>query len=377
MAESQFRPPTTPPMPATQARATITEGLTGSAKVDAERGVIRGVKLIGFESRNGRVYPPKVLKEAVHLYEGSKVNVDHPERDPAQARKYGERFGVIRNAHFVEGKGIYGDFHFNPKHELAGQLVWDAENNPESLGFSHNALLRLGPLQNGKQMIESIVSIRSMDLVADPATTTSLFESEDYREMDPDQAPVADDTSADPKSAMKGAFRSMIMAAVDDESLDMKATMKKIAEIMKAQEKLMGGGSSASTDEPADDESEEGMYKKSEESLKLRTELGELKAQLEQYQAKEKQAALTESIDAALVAEGLDPRNQTHVSELFAKQLRTTESESARLELIKDRAALVGAKPRTGGINRPTYTPSTSTVTESIDAKSFASRLLA
>jgi len=343
-------------------RATITEGLTSDAKVDRTAGVIRGVKLIGFESKNGRIYPAHVLKSAVPLYEGSKVNIDHPQgNDPTQPRKYNERFGVIRNARFMEGKGTYGDFHFNPHHPSAAQVMWDAENNPEALGFSHNALLKLGQSSaSGKQVIEQIVSIRSMDLVADPATTTSLFESEEP--MEPTATPAMSSPS-DPKAAMKGAFRQMIMAAVDDESLDVKATMKKIAEIMKAQAKLMGETTPSEDSDPA------------EESLQLKQQVGLLTQQLEQYHAKEKRATLIAAIDKALVTEGLDPKNPQHVSELFSKQLLATENEADRAALIKDRAALLGAtarKPPSG----PTYTPPTASMTEQLDAKAFASRLL-
>lgn len=145
------------------------------------KSVIRNCKLIGFESQNGRYYPPEVLRSAVHLYEGARVNIDHPERGPGQERKLGDRIGVIRNARFVAGSGIFGDFHYNPHHPMAEQLAWDAENNPGAFGFSHNASLRLGRPQLGREVVEQIVAIRSIDLVADPATTTSLFESVDRR----------------------------------------------------------------------------------------------------------------------------------------------------------------------------------------------------
>jgi hypothetical protein len=349
--------------------ARITEGLSSASKVDRTAGVIRGVKLIGFESRNNRIYPPKVLKEAVHLYEGAKVNIDHPDRGPGQERKYSDRFGAIKNVRFVEGQGLYGDFHFNPHHPMTEQVLWDAENNPEALGFSHNATLRLGKPQGGKEVIESIVQIRSMDLVADPATTTSLFESQ----MDESPAVVAPTETVDPKSAMKGAFRQMIMAAVDDESLDMKATIKKISEIMKSQEKLMGGGSSA----PATDDDAEEAYDKdkkmAEESYKQT--ISALTQRLESYEAKEKQAQRLESINTELAKAGLNPQDSRHVSELFSKQLLATESEADRAELIKDRAALLGTQRRTES-QGPVYTPANSQVTESIDTKSFARRLL-
>jgi hypothetical protein len=65
--------------------------------VDAAAGVIRGVKLLGFSSRNGRTYPPEVVRSGVGLYEGAKVNVNHPAgSDPGTPRIYEDRLGVIR-----------------------------------------------------------------------------------------------------------------------------------------------------------------------------------------------------------------------------------------------------------------------------------------
>ena len=46
--------------------------------VEREAGVVRGVKILGLTSRNGRVYPAAVLEQARGLYEGAKVNVNHP-----------------------------------------------------------------------------------------------------------------------------------------------------------------------------------------------------------------------------------------------------------------------------------------------------------
>lgn len=352
---------------------TYVEGLSSSARVDKDAGIIRGVKLIGFESKNGRTYPPNVLKASVHLYEGAKVNIDHPERDPSQPRKYGERLGAIRGARFVEGSGIFGDFHFNPNHPLAKQVTWDAENSPESLGFSHNALLRVAAQkQNGREVIDSIVAIRSMDLVADPATTKSLYESE--LPMDPVTPAAPSQPASDPKTAMKGAFRQMIMAAVDDESLDVKATMKKIAEIMKAQAKLMG--------EPSADPAEPAP---GAEQVQWQSQIALLTEQVKQYQAKEAQVQRLEQIGKELAAAGLDSKNPRHVSELFSKQLLATESVDERKALISDRAALLGAVPSAAPITGaasasvpsggPTYTPPVNTL-EQLDAKQFASRLL-
>lgn len=145
-------------------------------KIDKENGVVSGVKILGVKSRNNRIYPLETLRDAAPLYENAKVNVNHPDGSPTESRKYQDRVGSIKNVTLQEN-GLYGDFHFNPKHPLAEQMLWDAEKAPENFGFSHNveAVVRL---ENDAQVVDKIVRVRSVDLVADPATTSGLFESE-------------------------------------------------------------------------------------------------------------------------------------------------------------------------------------------------------
>jgi hypothetical protein len=143
--------------------------------VDRAGGVLRGVKLIGLESLNGRRYRPAALSAAVGLYEGAKVNVNHPKDGPLAPRDYRDRLGVIRQVEFRPEEGLFGNLHFNPKHALAEQLAWDAEHNPRNVGFSHNVLARLA--REGEQtLVEAITHVQSVDLVADPAATQGLFE---------------------------------------------------------------------------------------------------------------------------------------------------------------------------------------------------------
>ena len=151
-----------------------------SVKIDREAGVIFGVKIIGCASKNGRHYPNETLREAMPLYENSKVNLDHS-GDPMKTRSYHDRFGMIRNVHLRENDGLYADFWFNPKHSIAEQLLWDAEHSPDNVGFSHNVeavVNRTARAASGTvNIVERIVAVRSVDLVADPATTQGLFES--------------------------------------------------------------------------------------------------------------------------------------------------------------------------------------------------------
>ena len=144
-------------------------------RVDRAAGVLRGVKLIGLESLNGRRYRPEALSAAVALYEGAKVNVNHPKEGPLAPRDYRDRLGVIREVEFRAEEGLFGTLHFNPKHAVAEQLAWDAEHNPRNVGFSHNVLARL--TRDGAQsLVEAITHVQSVDLVADPASTRGVFE---------------------------------------------------------------------------------------------------------------------------------------------------------------------------------------------------------
>lgn len=144
-------------------------------RIDREAGVLTGVKLLGLSSRNGRTYREAALEQAMPLYEEARVNVNHPKEGPLAPRDYQDRLGTIRGVEFRAGEGLFGNLHFNPRHALAEQLVWDAEHNPRNVGFSHNVQARTSRTDAGL-VVEEITRVQSVDLVADPATTQGLFE---------------------------------------------------------------------------------------------------------------------------------------------------------------------------------------------------------
>jgi hypothetical protein len=159
---------------------TLQEFVLASARpltVEADGSVLRGVKLLGLTSKNGRVYRPAALEGAIPLYEGAKVNVNHPKGNPLSPRDYQDRLGSIRGVEFRPQEGLFGDLHFNPKHALAEQLAWDAAHASENLGLSHNVVART--TRSGDEVVvEEILKVQSIDVVADPASTRGLFEHE-------------------------------------------------------------------------------------------------------------------------------------------------------------------------------------------------------
>ena len=165
---------------ATKSRKNAPESLTEYADsrgrtlaVDVSAGIIRGVKVLGHESKNGRTYTQEAVRAAVGLYEGAKVNVNHPGGRPDQPRDYRDRIGALRAVR-AEPDGLYADLHFNTKHALAEQLAWDAQHAPENVGLSHNVEGKT-TTKAGKLIVETITRVTSVDLVADPATTKAPF----------------------------------------------------------------------------------------------------------------------------------------------------------------------------------------------------------
>lgn len=143
-------------------------------RVDREHGVIEGVKVLGLQSRNGREYARPAVEKALGLYEGKVVNLDHIR--PGQERSYRDRIGRLVKPQLRED-GLFADLLINPKHSIAEQLLWDAENAPENVGMSHDAegtTVRRGDTD----LVEEITRVTSVDLVSDPASTRGLFESE-------------------------------------------------------------------------------------------------------------------------------------------------------------------------------------------------------
>ncbi len=292
----------------------ITESVDNKGRsldVDVEKGVVRNVKILGLKSANGREYLQEAANKAIHQYEGSKVNINHI-TDPKTRRPYQDRFGYLENvkADTVHG-GLVGDLLFNPKHALSEQFIWDAQNRPQNVGLSHN-VEGTSILRDGKTIVDSISKVHSVDLVADPATTKSLFESENMPaktlkqlaesltdaklktgmlKLFEDDMPAAgmDDQAAAPAAPaapaddasdgdkVEAAFQAMVMSVVCDDSLDTAGKLAKIKLILTSKDKIQGNDKPA--EPPADDTAAESKKESAAAVGKLQEELKQLKAE--------------------------------------------------------------------------------------------------
>ena len=145
--------------------------------VDREANIVKGVKILGMKSQNDggmREYAASALTEATPLYENSPVFVDHARH--GESRSYRDRNGHLCNVRVGED-GLYADHVYNPKHQVTEQYLWDADNAPANVGFSHD-IEGVCSRKEGRVIVESIKKVYSVDLVARPATTRGLFEGE-------------------------------------------------------------------------------------------------------------------------------------------------------------------------------------------------------
>lgn len=145
-----------------------------AARIDEEAGVIRGVKILGRVSANGREYTREAVRNAVAKYEGREVYVDH--RKPGDDRSSYDKFGWFENVKPDSNDELWGDFHYLKSHAMAAPTIEAARRRPQLFGFSHDAVGRVRPGSNN-QIIESIDEVNSVDLVGSPATTNGLFEN--------------------------------------------------------------------------------------------------------------------------------------------------------------------------------------------------------
>lgn len=217
------------------------------ANAKYEDGIIKGVKLLGEKSKNGNRYPESVRVKAHPIFEGLKVNLNHVNKTnpdvPVQSR-----FGKIVNVR--EGKdGTYGDLQYLTKHPFAPTLVEAAQTMPDVYGFSINGKGRVKN-NKGETVVESIDSLRSVDLVADPATAKSLFESEEMPET----------------KSCDQLIGELIAALVVEGKEDL------VKDVIKLKKKLGGGEAEEEPAEPEAPEEEapaEESWKNEYETLKL------------------------------------------------------------------------------------------------------------
>lgn len=262
-------------------------------EVDEQAGVLRGLKILGNVSGNGREYPAATIERAARIYEGRPSNANH-NRKRGEDADVNNRLGVWIKT-YVENGELYGDFAYLKSHPLSARLV-EAARRPELnrvFGFSHDARGR-ERREGGKAIIEAIDEVKSIDLVSDPASVSGLYESlespmtmklsalveslkkdgkrpgylkaltkllEDDNfgpDMGGMSAPAEPAAGAGPDEGVdhEQAIYDAAKAVIDDDALDVKAKLKKIQALLKLCEQ---GADEAEEPEETETEAEESL----------------------------------------------------------------------------------------------------------------------
>lgn len=252
----------------------LSEAVGGNAsmRVDEEAGVIRGVKVLGKRSDNGRVYSDEAMQQAAAMYEGCRVNVDHDLS--GSPRRMADHWGVLRNVQMRDGS-VYADLHYLKQHTETPALIERAKRFPESFGLSHTATGDTSRGKDGTVVVETITEVESVDVVTVPATNKGLFESrsskmktttvrrvlkeaagkdarrlrrliemDDFSQMADEPMPsdimseMGEEPTADDQ--VQASIESLVLSIVRDTGLDDSAKLAKIRKVMGVQMEMTG-----------------------------------------------------------------------------------------------------------------------------------------
>jgi hypothetical protein len=345
-------------------------------RVDRKSKLIRGVKILGFHSRNpgsvlgkdfadmaGYDYDPNAVKQALPLYEGAPVNLDHLEskrdgngmRVPDGSRHVKQRFGKLQNVR-VEADGAYADIRYLDNHPLTPMVLEAAEEMPDVFTMSHHAHGEVDKGNDSRGKVTKINQVHSVDLIAErPGTTTSLFES---NPMDDDGATTSEasappngasgDTSVNSGAGSRGSFCKEVLATCKNMQLDLAGTVFQVLQaILKVAKSVppsattgancdgdacveeddsdAGNGAGAEAEESDDGDPDQSM----QESLKRTPQIAGLRRRIRLLESREKAClllsqrglTLTPELITAVAAQQDEHAQQALIESLAVPQL--------------------------------------------------------
>lgn len=144
--------------------------------------IIKGVAILNSSSRNGRYYPPDVMRKAMPLFEGARSYVDHPTEGDGD-RSWRDLLGKFQNIAVEDTEPgharMTADFRVFAGQD--GDRALDmAEKDPDACGFSIRARGHVAD-DGHQERVESIDRVMAVELVDAPGATSGLFESKRKR----------------------------------------------------------------------------------------------------------------------------------------------------------------------------------------------------
>jgi hypothetical protein len=312
-----------------------------NSPVDRQNNVIKGVKLLGWESRNNAKYSKEAFTKHANMYDGAAINLNHMDRNK---RTIDSRFGRVNGVE-ARDDGLYAkQIKYNPRLPLTESILWFIENDPKALGMSHDALVKMEQQPDGSKYYTEPVTVHSVDFVTDPATTKGVFEN-----MNPDgtlgTAPGDGTGEGDPIEMFKAKLgEALQLGATTLQPDQFKSVVK---HLVNAHGEL---GDGESTGNSGDGDGEATKQKNAYESLKK--ELDSAKLRLGAFEVKEK--FLEKKVVAKTLCEqaGLPKHAVTErVLESLAKKLIDNDEAGAKADVM-DLKSIVSVReqaPRSAG----------------------------
>ncbi|WP_437185583.1 hypothetical protein SH668x_002694 [Planctomicrobium sp. SH668] len=156
------------------------ENWNSDLSVDQTRRLVENIAIAGQSSRNGYAYAEDALEQAVALYDGKPVFLDHAvSRQRPLERSTRDLVGSVVNPRFENGR-IRGDIQVLDT-ESGRTFLRLVEAEVPGVGMSHVVLAERS--QDGTQVVR-IAQVYSVDAVINPATTTTFSESISPGEVD-------------------------------------------------------------------------------------------------------------------------------------------------------------------------------------------------
>lgn len=272
---------------------------------DEAASTLRNVVLAGLESKNGYRYAESAFRNALKLYEGRPVFLDHGAKASPFDRSIRDLAGNIVSARFEDGR-LRGDIRL-VESDAGKTLGTLAKAQLRDVGMSHVVDGRKS--RDGK-VIESIEEVVSVDAVVFPATTKSFAEQRGEERM------------ADNENKLVEKLEEQV-ASLRKSEIDL---TQKLAESDKTRKEAVEKLATAETAQAA-----------------LVKERDELKAKVDEFETRQKLAERRDAIGKSLEKAGLDAKDKTVVSESFLADLMALDDDKAREARIKDRKELVTA----------------------------------
>lgn len=269
----------------------------------ADQRLVENVALAGPQSRNGYQYTEEALRQAVDLYNGKPVFLDHAGagRSPLH-RSTRDLVGSIIQPRYEAGR-LRGDIRVVDT-ESGRTFLALVEAQTPGVGMSHVVLAERSA---DGQRVERIQQVLSVDVVVNPATTSTFQEATCTLDFPVDSAGMPSEASS--------------------QALDQHAAEETV--------ERQGAGQAASLDPRwLEDQLLEEVHQLRKERNRWSEERQQLLAELSHLRSLQEQQELQELLKSTgLPAEALD--------ETLRSQLLTSSSREQRLRLIQERHQLV------------------------------------